>query len=460
MKYSILLLLLVMAIAISSSAWGQYIESVEEITAGNFFGYGARQMAMGGTGLMTDDGTSLFYNPANLARIPRIEIHFGMSHQKFDDKSYFRPIRKIVDYNNIIPSVNTYSGRFEGFTSSANSSENSKTNTRIGSAIISIPYPTYRGSFVFGIGVVRVADFDRAFRMYHKDDSAEIKAISAVGTEFQSGGLYQWGFGAGFDLSPKVSIGGTLSLYTGKHEYDWRYDLDSASIYRYHKEQFIEDKYIGLGAKIGMAVQLNQYLGLGLAIESPVSLRVEENSSDYYYISDTANTENSEFSYVEYNVKRPFVFSAGMISRIYDATLMADIDYTDWSQLAYSNNIDMEKYNDAIKDYYKDVLRFRTGGEYVFPTLGLSLRSGIFTDPLPIKEQFQNKSRWGYTFGAGLLIDQVMTIDVAYLHGSYGRNSDFPYSSVYNGDPNKSQYLVVDENVTYNRLYMTAAYRF
>ncbi len=149
-----------------------------------------------------------------------------------------------------------------------------------------------------------------------------------------------------------------------------------------------------------------------------------------------------------------------MISRFYDATIMADIDYTDWSQLAYSGNTEMEKFNDAIKDYYKSAMRFRTGGEYVFPTMGLSLRGGIFTDPLPIKDQFQNKSRWGYTFGAGLLIDQVMTIDFAYLHGSYSRNSDFLYSSVYGGDSNKSHYLVVDEDVNYNRLYLTAAYRF
>ncbi len=278
MKYRILLILTASLLILSSLAWGQYIESVEEITAGNFFGYGTRQMSMGGTGLMTDDGTSLFYNPANLARIPRIEILFGMSNQKFDDKSSLRPIRRIVDYNSIIPSVNIYNGRFEGYTASASNSENSKTNTRIGSAIVSVPYPTYRGSFVFGFGVARVADFDRAFQLYHRDDSAGIKSISAIGKEFQSGGLYQWGFGAGFDISPRVSIGGTVSLFTGKHEYNWKYDLDSASVYMYHREQFIEDKYIGLGGKIGLAMQLNQYLGLGFAIESPVTLRVEENT--------------------------------------------------------------------------------------------------------------------------------------------------------------------------------------
>ena len=157
MKYSIFLILSVLLLMHYPVAWGQYIESVEEITAGNFFGYGARQMAMGGTGLMTNDGTSLFYNPANLARIPRIEIHYGMSHQKFDDKSYFRPLRKIVDYNNIIPSVNTYTGRFEGFTSSANRSENSKTNTRIGSTFLITTRLIYQGTVTSKLKPARVA---------------------------------------------------------------------------------------------------------------------------------------------------------------------------------------------------------------------------------------------------------------------------------------------------------------
>jgi hypothetical protein len=436
--------------------YGQYIESVEEIIAGNNFGYGARQMAMGGAGMMSIDGAALFYNPANLARIPRIEFNFGLSNQKYKDISTVRPIRKIVDYSGVFPTVSTFPGRFAGFSASSSIAENSKTNTRINSALISIPYPTYRGSMVIGLGVVRAVDFDKTFNMLHRDVSLD-GAITATGDEFQSGGLYEIGFGAGVDLSPKISFGGTLLLYAGKHNYNWEYRLDSLDVYSYGIQQFIEDKYIGIGAKIGLAVQISPYVGLGMAVESPVTLNVEENSSDSWV---TLDTSGEDANYVEYDVTRPFIFSAGLISQYRDFTLMTDIDYIDWNQLSYGDNPEMEKYNDEIKDYYKDALRFRIGGEYVFPGPGLSLRAGFFTDPLPYKSEFQNNSRYGYSFGAGILIDQVMTIDFAFLHGSYSRNSDFLYSSVYDGDSNKSHYLTIDEDITYNRLYLTAAYRF
>ena len=47
---------------------GGYFNELDEPIAGNYFGIGARQMAMGGAGIMSMDGTALYYNPANLAR--------------------------------------------------------------------------------------------------------------------------------------------------------------------------------------------------------------------------------------------------------------------------------------------------------------------------------------------------------------------------------------------------------
>ncbi len=436
-----------------------YIESVEEITAGNFFGYGARQMAMGGTGLMSIDGASLFYNPANLARIPRIEFNLGMSNQKFNDESSIRNIRKVVDRNSVIPTVDIYPGRFEGYSPVSGTAKDNRSNTRINTALVTVPYPTYRGALVFGFGMARVADFDRTFKMYHRDVNG-LDDIAASGSEFQSGGLYQWGFGFGVDLSPNISFGGTALLYTGKHEYNWEYNLDSANAFIYRKQTYIEDKYLGFGAKLGLAMQLSPYLGIGLAMETPVSLKVEESYNDYYYYADTAVDESESFDFVEYRVKRPFVFSAGALGRFNNAVLAADVDYTDWAQLSYGDNDLMEQENNNVKRYYKDALRFRVGGEYVFPSLGLSLRSGFFTDPLPFKEEFQNDSRYGYSFGLGVLVDQVMTIDLAWVRTTYSRNSDFLYASVYNGNPAVDHYLIIDEDVSTSRLYLTAAYRF
>ncbi len=454
--------ILICFVLITSVSSAEYIEQVEEITAGNFFGYGARQMAMGGAGIMAIDGAALFYNPANLARIPRIEFNFGLSNQKYTNKSSVRPIRREVDYSGAVPRDSTLSPRFGGYLPALNSAENSKTNTRINSAILTIPYPTYRGSMVVSVGMTKGVSFDRLFRLNHIDTSAAGDII-ALGNEFQSGALTQWGAGIGIDLSPRIAFGGALYLYTGKHNYNWEYALDSLDVLSYQAEDLIVDTYLGYNLKMGLSIRLNYALALGIAVETPLTLNVEEEYNGYEIIN---NALFSYSDYTEYEVKKPFVLSGGISAQFNNTSLMADFDYTDWSQLEYGDNPNMEIYNDNIKSYYIDVVRFRLGGEYVFPELGLSARAGYFSDPLPIKNSFVNNNRNGFTFGLGILVDQVMTIDVAFVHGSYERNSDFFYSEMYDeSNPDDIIYLgdhnlIVDEEISYNRLFLTAAYRF
>jgi len=189
-------------------------------------------------------------------------------------------------------------------------------------------------------------------------------------------------------------------------------------------------------------------------------------NEDYNSYESLNNSDTSYYDYIEYKVRKPLVLSGGISAQFNNAEVTADLDYTDWSQLEYGGNSEMETYNNDIKSYYTDVLRIRLGGEYVFPRAGLSLRAGYFRDPLPIKSSFINKNRNGFTLGAGILLDQVMTIDLAFVHGSYGRNSDFFYANIYDNTDSDAPIwtgtynLVVDEDISYNRLFLTAAYRF
>ncbi len=457
-----LCLLIFIFILISSGVFAQtsYIESVQEITAGNYAGIGARQMAMGGTGIMAIDGTALFHNPANLSRVPRIEFMFGLSNQKYKDNSTVRRDQLLVDTLTNFTMINK-GYRFEGFTPLSGTAEDDKSNTRISNAILTIPYPTYRGSLVIGLGVARVADFDRVFSFSHLDRSID-GDISASGEEFQSGSLYQWSGGFGIELSPRVAVGASVSLYTGTNNYDFAYKLDSIGYLYFQSDQYITDKYLGVGAKIGMSMQVNYYFAFGITVESPT---ITDISEDYSIRSVTAINNIAEpmdiyGGSINYNLKKPFVFSFGAQIEKNNALLEANASYTDWSQMTYSDNPDMEQENKYIKSYYRDVLRYSIGAEYVIPSLSLSLRGGLFRDPLPFKDQFINDNRNGYSLGLGVLIDQVLTIDLAYVHGSYSRNSNFWYGSASIDNRGYDHYLVIDEDITYNRIYLTAASRF
>jgi hypothetical protein len=441
-------------------AQSSYIESVEEITAGNVAGIGARQMAMGGTGLMAIDGTSLFYNPANLARIPRIEFMFGLSNQKYKNKSSVLTDQLLVDTLTGLADINN-GYRFEGFTSLSGGAEDDKTNTRVNNLILTIPYPTYRGSLVIGLGVARLADFDRVFNFAHRDRSLDGDIYSS-GREFQAGSLMQWSGGFGVDLSPRISVGASISLYTGTNDYDFTYQLDSVDYLYFKSEQFITDKYLGIGGKVGMAMQVNHYLAFGVTIESPTVIDIDE---DYTLRSTTVIDgfylpEDGYNGSINYNLKKPFTFAMGVQLEKNNAVFEADIGYTDWAQMSYSDNPDMEQENKNIKDFYRDVLRYSLGVEYVIPSWSLSFRGGLFRDPLPFHDQFVNDNRNGYSLGFGVLIDQVLTIDFAYVHGSYGRNSNFWYGTASVEGRDYDHYLIMDEDISYNRIYLTVASRF
>ena len=129
----------------------------EEVSAGNFYGLGARQMAMGGTGIASPmDGAALFYNPAALARIPRIEFQLGLTHQNFSNTT----------------SMSARRNRLTAFSSVINQGSADQTNTRLASLNLAVPVPTYRGSLVVAFGINRVISFDRT-AFYHVRDVRE-----------------------------------------------------------------------------------------------------------------------------------------------------------------------------------------------------------------------------------------------------------------------------------------------
>lgn len=400
-----------------------------EVIAENLYGYGARQMAMGGVGIMSMDGMALYYNPANLARIPRIELNLGLSYQKFTDEGI--------------------TSAFGLSSAPVFSAKDDKTNTRLNSAVLTVPYPTYRGSLVFGFGVARVADFDRLTTFDYQEDYEMALEV------LESGGLYEWSAGLGIDLSPRISFGGSLSFYHGRHESNSEYEVYSSGTVLRQEQEIIEDKYLGLGARVGLAMQLSRYVGLGITVESPVSFNVENNGSYSVNYADPGYYET-----VEYDIKRPFTFATGLITRLNNTSLFLDLKYIDWTQLSYGDNSAMEQDNDLFNRFYRETLSFRLGGEYTFPEMGLSLRAGYFNVPLPYENDatYDPGRRDGFTFGLGFLVDQVLMIDVAYVSAGY--TSDIiltPQGDI--GDYFDND-IAFSEDASLRRIYITGAYRF
>jgi long-subunit fatty acid transport protein len=384
--------------------------TVDEATAGNFFVVGARALGMGGAyTAVANDATALVYNPAGLARITRIEFSGTLTHQRINNRTDLG-----IGFND---------GRFQN-------------NTRFSSANLALPVPTYRGSLVFAFGVNRVKSFDKAMQF-----SSVLSGGGENAIETESGGLYLWSFGGAIDVSPNVSVGASLNLWSGKETYTWRYEKSTNSFTTIYDDA-IKDRYSGFNAKFGVRIQPNKYLVIGGTIDSPVTYTIKE---DWTQITETSEEYIQDYFSSEYKISLPFTLGAGLAFNVDNLILAGDISYTDWTQMEYKRLDDMAEANRQIKKTYTDAPRFHLGAEYLIPQISTWLRAGYYRNPLPYKDEFVKKNRNFFTAGVGFLIDQVMTLDIAWAHGSW---------ELWDGS------LSLTEKYTTNQIYLSTAYRF
>jgi len=417
----------ILLLALSAGAFAQDGYPIDENSSGNFFGIGARGIGMGGAQIAAGlDGTALVYNPALLARIRRIELLAGISHQSYSNDG--NTIPATTDNASILPS----DGRSKSF-------------TNLNALNLSIPVPTYRGSAVVAFGINRSMSFDHVFqyaRGYVLNDATEL------GTELSSGGVNQYSLGGAMDLSPRVSVGVSLNLYHGKEDYTWEYHYEESGANPQEElvKQYITADYTGISAKVGLSYNPNERLSLGLIVESPISFSIdgEDLVLDWSYPN-----------VYEYELQHPFTFGAGFSYKVQRFNFAFDAYYTDWTQMKYTEYPDLAIANRLIDEYYRETIRFNAGVEYILPLAGTKVRAGYIHDPLPYADNLIEDDRNFVTLGVGFLVDRVMTVDIAYVHGSYEFARPYP-----DEDNNISVFDASFEKYTADRIFITTAFRF
>jgi hypothetical protein len=418
-----------------SSYW-----AVEEASAGNFFGVGARAMGMGGVQIATaNDASALVYNPALLAKIKRIEFSGAMSHQRLRNETGLpggiRPLSSFFQNESIIQS-----------------------NTRFSSANIVLPVPTYRGSLVFALGFNRMKSFDKAFRSVLVDPETGLVLFDA--SVLETGGINMWSFGGALDLSPNVSVGVAVNYWQGEDDYLQDYylsDPSKLSGYEIWEKNRYLNSYSGWNGKLGFSVQPARFLSLGAVVDFPTKFSIDQTNTYSYdsldLFSGESYTPPPYDSLGHYELTHPYSFGAGTAFNFKYITLAGDIYYTDWSQLKPSARIGVDE--KLYKEIYKTVTRWHIGAEVVLPELNTKFRIGFYKDPLPYitYKSIDHKTRLNYletdrryfTLGAGFLIDQVLTLDVAWNHGFHEFKD--------NQEPK------IKESYTADKIFVSLAYR-
>jgi len=384
-------------------------EPVEVPLAYNF-GVGARAMGMGGAyTAVVEDASALYYNPAGLALIRRIELAAAFSHQ--DDML-------TVDYRGEVV-------------------DSPLSSTKLHQLALAYPVPTYRGSFVLGFGYHRTGSLDRDYFRSGRNNFGiqEVESIS------ERGGLGVYSFGIAFDASPDVSLGAAVSLLGGSSDIDYFFSQSEPGFepedYWYMSESDI-DGYTGTA---GLIYKFEPIGRLGFNVQFPRKINLDGVFEDIDVVERFEN-----------DITLPFTLGGGIALTPPNFLIAMDLKYTDWSQIDFDGPI---RYIDELgrpRSAYGAETEVHVGAELMFPDMPIRVRAGYFYDPIPYRLLFTDNAyylaeveqeRDYFTLGAGVILQEALTLDVAYVSGGFVRSA-----------------VRTVEDQEQNKLFMAAAYRF
>ncbi|NIV16416.1 MAG: hypothetical protein GWN62_35735 [Aliifodinibius sp.] len=399
----------------------------------NEIGLGTRALGMGGAYVgLADDYSAIYWNPAGLAAVKHSQFVGEVSHLNFNNTATFS--NEVTDQ--------------------------SQNYTRLRSLGMAFPLPTLRGSLVFALGYNRVKDFDQnlQFSGFNPRSNGLVFNINDEPFEFDEnvyqfervvdeGGLNQWSLGAGIALSPNFTAGATATIWDGDDDYEFTFfQEDRNNIYdgtpgtmNYHSYQLnraIQADYEAFGLKLGGMFELANGLKLGTAIQFPVTFTVHETFAENDLLvfddgfEDPFEYPTNEF---EYKVKTPFQFDGGASFNSRLLTLSGDVRYRDWSQtkfdvpdefLADQDYVELLEENKVIRTNYRATLQYNLGGEIFLPGLRSKLRGGYAVFPTPFEDASDEMDKKYFTGGISFLIDRYVSLDFAYLRGSWKQESE------------------------------------
>ena len=421
----------------NSFAFSQFIEDALRFAQPNT-GTGARALGLGNAYIgVSDDFTSVWWNPAGLGQIKKFELTTGFSNFNYDNDAFF--IDNTMNYSASATNLNNLGMVF--------------------------PFPTVRGSLVFAIGYNRTNMFttgmsfdgfntrssminylalqnsDLTYETYLTDETGIYtpitKNVNQSGNTLETGSLGHWAFSGALEAAPDLFVGLSLYITTGSYNYDRSYEeVDTRNYYNFLDDVYYSDidfnrfdlrdivngDYTGVGAQIGVMYKFKNQLRIGATIKTPFTHYIEEDwsSTARSYFDNGESFSHKISGNGKYNVVTPYVFGLGVGWSYMGFLLSGDFELIDYTQTEFSKaNDDIMALNRYIKTDLQSVLNLRLGLEYTIPNIELKLRGGFALYPSPYKGDPSDYDRNIISFGLGYLVAESLMIDAAYAMNSF-----------------------------------------
>jgi long-subunit fatty acid transport protein len=416
MRPALLLLVVVLTAALSAtgaSAIQGFVAPLDEIPLTSPLLTGARALGMGGAALaIGDDASSLAANPAALARLRRIEFAGGLMKDTQD-----------------------LSGDAFG-----RSFGTKLSRTNFSSIRFAYPIPTFRGSLVVGLSGDRVYDFGVDFVAAYQDpvtwrnsDLDTLYGSRQIEDMTSSGGIYAWTAGAAFDASPTISLGASVSYWSGSYSRDFTWTVQDAhtaggSDQTYALTTSSDADASGVRGKVGALFYITDGLTGAVVVNSPITVTFDVSEVTRESWPET-QPPYEDVIYFKDRVKLPFTFEAGLAYTPIDLLLLAaDVSYTDWSEMTDEGALYLGTPSER-RNAYRATTDYRLGAEFTVPSWPLRLRAGYMSRPIAYRGLEVDTDRSYFTLGGGVLVDTVLDLELAWIQGTDKRSvGAYPYS--------------------------------
>lgn len=438
-------------------------------------GANARALGMGNSYIgLSDDGSASFFNPAGFGLLKRLEFSGGLDYSNFNNNTTFF----------------------------GNTSKYSNSSTNLNRLSFVFPFPTLRGSLVFGlsyqsasslIGALQFDGFnssdnsmitnllstDVPYDLYLTDENnvSPIKGnLNQSGTVLSSGSVDYWTLSGAVELVQNLYVGLNLNIVSGSFEQNNDYyEDDTKNIYQdttaageaqtvdfktFYLNRLLNWDLAGWNAKLGLIYQLNNIARFGATIQFPKTFSIKEdfkvNGSSEFGTGQIVELDPTKYSdQVEYDIITPFEFAAGFSAGYAGLIFSAEGTLIDYTQMKFDNpNGLTEQYiseqNKNIKEKLETVINYNLGIEYTIPNFGLRLRTGYFIQSSAFKNDNSDFDKKYFTAGLGFLAAETLGIDIGYAHGWW---NDF-------GDNYGDNVSRTFQEITLDNMVITATYRF
>jgi len=207
---------------------------------------------------------------------------------------------------------------------------------------------------------------------------------------------------------------------------------------------------------LGMMYRWEDKARFGVTLHAPTSYTIKDDYTEAGVSSfDNGLSYSDGFpAYFDYGVRTPWIFAVGAsVYVMEDLLLSGDVEYADWSQIQWTDNLELENENIKLQKNFTATTTIRVGAEYEIPGTMLRARAGFMHVPPAIVNSPSSYAVNTITGGLGLQLRNNVQVDIA---AAFGATQTFHNN--YNSSP--AGLSRTDEKINTTTIKCGLSYRF